>query len=220
VNKNLTIRILIVCVCLLAGTGLIARNSGLAVTPLRDSLSDLPVVLGEWNGQKMQDYSDDTLAMLRVDDYINRSYYKHNKESLGLYIGYHHAGGFHSPLNCLPGAGWIPVITERINIPVRTSLENSEIVSININRLTIMKGIDKQVVLYWYQGCGRIIASEYAGLLYGMVDKMRRGRTDAALVRIISPVESLEPEAKKAAEKRAAEFAELIFPWLSRYIPN
>jgi len=83
-----------------------------------------------------------------------------------------------------------------------------------------MKGMDKQVVIYWYQGCGRIIASEYAGLIYGMVDKMRRGRTDAALVRIISPVESLEPEAEKNAEKRAVEFAKLVFPLLSRYIPN
>jgi len=66
------------------------------------------MLLGEWNGQKTQDLSDDARIMLRVDDYINRSYYKHDKESLGLYIGYHSAGGFHSPLNCLPGQDGFP----------------------------------------------------------------------------------------------------------------
>jgi len=69
-------------------------------------------------------------------------------------------------------------------------------------------------------GCGRIIASEYWGLLYGMVDKMRSGRTDAALVRIISPAKSLEPSAERAAERCAVDFARLIIPLLGRYIPN
>jgi EpsI family protein len=219
-NKFMTIRVCIVCICLLAGGGFIARSQGQAVVPSRDSLADLPMALGEWNGQKMPDLNDNERTMLRVDDYITRSYYKSNGESIGLYIGYHSNGGFHSPLNCLPGSGWIPMVTERIDIPVKTSPESEESTSIHVNRITIMKGLDKQVVIYWYQGCGRVIASEYSGLIYGMVDKIRRGRTDAALVRIISPVESLDPAAEKIAEKRSVEFAKMIFPWLSRYIPN
>jgi EpsI family protein len=178
------------------------------------------MMLGEWNGQRMQDLSDDARTMLHVDDYITRSYSKYNGTSVGVYIGYHSAGGFHSPLNCLPGSGWIPIETKRLDIPVYASPESTEKTIIHINRITILKGLDKQVVLYWYQGCGRVIASEYSGLIYGMVDKMRRGRMDAALVRIISSVESLEPAAEKAAEQRAVEFAQSIFPLLGRYIPN
>jgi EpsI family protein len=219
-NKSGMTRILFVGICILAGAGLNARNHGPAVIPPRDLLANLPFSLEKWQGQRVQDLNDDTLAMLHVDDYLNRSYSGNNGESVGLYIGYHSAGGFHSPLNCLPGAGWIPVLTKKIDMKVKDSLNSTEFVSIHVNRLTILKGIDKQVVLYWYQGCGRVIASEYAGLIYGMVDKIHRGRTDAALVRIISPVESLAPEAENAAEKRAIEFAELLYPWLSRYIPD
>lgn len=219
-NKFMMVWVCIVCICLIAGVGLMARSHGPTVMPSRDSLSNFPMTLGEWNGQRMQDLSDDARTMLRVDDYLTRAYSKGNGGSVGLYIGYHINGGFHSPLNCLPGSGWIPVKTESIDIPVKASLDSEEKTSIHVNRITIMKGLDKQVVLYWYQGCGRTIASEYSGLIYGMVDKMRRGRTDAALVRIMSTVESLDPAAEKTAEKRSVEFAEIVFPWLSRYIPN
>ena len=75
-------------------------------------------------------------------------------------------------------------------------------------------------MLYWYQGCGRVIASEYWGLIYGMVDKMRLGRTDAALVRIMCPAESLEAAAEEKAEGLAVDFAKRIYPMLYRYIPD
>jgi hypothetical protein len=65
-----------------------------------------------------------------------------------------------------------------------------------------------------------VIASEYWELMYGMIDKMRLGRTDAALVRIASPAASLEPEAEAAAEKNVVDFTRQLFPRLSRYIPN
>jgi EpsI family protein len=176
--------------------------------------------MGPWTGRTLEDLSDNARQMLRVDDYINRAYTQPGGTMVGLYIGYHSAGGFHSPLNCLPGSGWIPVKRDYLDLPVNSLPDGSGSTFIHINRIVILKGVDKQIALYWYQGCGRVIASEYWGLLYGMVDKMRSGRTDAALVRIISPAESLEPAAEDAAEKCAADFAMLIFPLLSRYIPN
>ena len=52
----------------------------------------------------------------------------------------------------------------------------------------IQKGIDRQVVLYWYQGRGRVIANEYANKLWLMVDAARLHRTNGSLVRIVVPV--------------------------------
>ena len=52
----------------------------------------------------------------------------------------------------------------------------------------IQKGIDRQVVLYWYQGRGRVIANEYANKLWLMVDAARLHRTNGSLVRIVAPV--------------------------------
>ncbi len=216
----MTGRVLIYCACLIAGAGIMARDQGPAVVPPRESLSSLPMKLGPWMGRSLPDLSDNARNMLRVDDYINRMYVQNDGSLVELYIGYHTAGGFHSPLNCLPGSGWIPVQKEYLDLPANPLENDSGNSSIHINRIVILKGVDKQIALYWYQGCGRVIASEYWGLLYGMVDKMRRGRTDAALVRIVSPAVSLEPAAEKAAEKSAVDFAMMIYPLLGRYIPN
>jgi len=38
--------------------------------------------------------------------------------------------------------------------------------SIEVNRYVIQKGLEKQVVLYWYQSHGRVIASEYWAKIY------------------------------------------------------
>ena len=197
-----------------------ARGHKPATVPPRDSLSTFPMELDPWSGHALPDLSDNAREMLRVDDYVNRAYTRIDGATIGLYIGYHSAGGFHSPLNCLPGSGWIPVSRGYMDLPAKAPAENSGTAFIHVNRIVILKGADKQIALYWYQGCGRVIASEYWGLFYGMLDKMRIGRTDAALVRILCPADSLEPSAEVAAEKNAADFAGRIYPLLSRYIPN
>ena len=217
---SMAIRILVFCICLLAGAGIMARTYEPASIPRRDSLSTLPMQLGSWKGQPLADLSDNARNMLQVSDYVTRQYTNSDGLSVGLYIGYHLKGGFHSPLNCLPGSGWIPVDKDSLDIPVTAPSGGNGRTSIHVNRIVILKGADKQVVLYWYQGCGRVIASEYWGLIYGMVDQMRLGRTDAALVRIMCPAESLEAAAEEKAERLAVDFAKRIYPILYRYIPD
>jgi EpsI family protein len=213
-------RIFILSACLIAGAVIMARDHGPAMVPPRDLLSTLPMQIGPWSGHTLPELSLNAREMLKVDDYINRAYTGIDGSTIGLYIGFHSAGGFHSPLNCLPGSGWIPVTRGYMDLPVEPAPDGSKAAFIHINRIVILKGADKQIALYWYQGCGRVIASEYWGLLYGMIDKMRLGRTDAALVRILCPADSLEPAAEAAAERSAADFTRRVYPLLSRYIPN
>jgi EpsI family protein len=119
----------------------------------------------------------------------------------------------HSPLNCLPGAGWNAIKRGHITIP----LDNKS--TIEVNRIVILKGLDKQVVLYWYQSHGRVIASEYWGKIYTVLDAVRKNRTDAALVRIICPVAGTDAESEAVAELHAVEFAKAVFPLLERFLP-
>ena len=157
------------------------------------------------------------MAVLGVNDYVNRTYYGPGGRAISLYIGYYRSqrqgGSIHSPLNCLPGAGWNPVKREHLIIPVGVT-------AIEANRIVILKGMDREVVLYWYQAHGRTVASEYRAKIYTVLDAMRTGRTDAALVRIVSPAESLEPAAEEAAGRRAIEFVQGLYPLLDRYIPE
>jgi EpsI family protein len=76
------------------------------------------------------------------------------------------------------------------------------------------------MVLYWYQSHGRIIASEYRGKIYTVLDALRTNRTDAALVRVICPVAGLDPESEIISEKLAVSFAKDLLPLLGRFLPD
>jgi EpsI family protein len=84
----------------------------------------------------------------------------------------------------------------------------------------IQKGEHKQVVLYWYQSQGRVVASEYASKVYMVLDAMRTNRTDASLVRVIVPTADLTPTAEGEAERSAVEFVQGMFPLLGQYLPG
>ena len=65
---------------------------------------------------------------------------------------------------------------------------------------------------------GRSIANDYKAKLYTLADSIRYGRTDAALVRIITPV--LANETRDEARNRAIAFTQQIVPDLPEYVPN
>jgi EpsI family protein len=140
---------------------------------------------------------------------------------VGLYVGYYQSqrqgDTMHSPLNCLPGAGWLPISQKRIEINVADEHGPRTVL---VNDFVIEKGLDRQVVLYWYQSHGRVVASEYWGKIYTVVDAVRLNRSDGALVRLVVPIGANTPDAQAKAEASAVAFAQAIFPQLGRYLPS
>jgi EpsI family protein len=86
------------------------------------------------------------------------------------------------------------------------------------NRAVIQKGDQRQVVLYWFQQRGRMIANEYLVKLYLLWDAVTRHRTDGALVRLISAVQP--GESVEDAASRLVAFAGTMQPELMRFVPN
>jgi EpsI family protein len=214
-------RSLILAVLFVATSLFLARASRAEPTPIRQSLAELPIVIGEWQGRLRPDFPKTILDILGVDDYTTRSYVGRGR-SLGLYIGYHstqrHGDTIHSPLNCLPGAGWTPVAQGRATLTVSDASGARR--EIEVNRVVIERGLDRQLVLYWYQSHGRVVASEYWGKIYTVVDAIRLNRTDAALVRVIAPVTSREARDLEEADAAARAFVEELFPQLGRHLPS
>ena len=215
------IRAVVLSLIMLTAAAVITYASRPEIIPIRQSLDGLPLRLAGWEGRRSPDMDQKKLDILGVDDYISRGYYRNDSLPVSLYIGYYESqrsgDAIHSPMNCMPGSGWNPVKNERISIPVNDGNV------IEVNRITIQKGAVSQVVLYWYQSHGRVIASEYMGKIYTVLDAMRTNRTDAALVRIISSVPENSPlnaTAEEAAEKAAVEFAQALFPLLADYLPD
>lgn len=217
-------RTLIIAVLLLGTSGYLAKMSRAEPTPIRESLESLPREIDGWVGRLQPDFEEKILAVLGVDDYTRRIYRRPGDGWLGLYIGYYASQGqgdtIHSPLNCLPGAGWTPVIQDRMTLPVRSSLESREPREITINKFVIQKGLERQLVLYWYQSHDRVVASEYWGRAYTVIDAIRYNRTDAALVRVVVPIPSEGRDAIATAERRGTEFVQSLFPYLGRHLPS
>jgi len=218
-------RCFVVAGCLLAAALYLTKASHAEALPPREPLAVLPFHIDGWAGRKDEDLTPDILGILGVDDYILRSYYREaNAGGVGLYIGYYgsqrQGDTIHSPLNCLPGAGWQPDKDGRKVIPVQVSASPGApaTMPIEINRVVIEKGLDRQLVLYWYQSHRRIVANEYWGKVYTVLDAVRYNRTDAALVRVIAPVR--DGMSTSEAEARAVAFVQSLFPLLGRHLPT
>ena len=161
-------RVLALFACLVVSAGVIARADRAENVPPRQSLEHLPLAIDDWKGAHQEPFTKEILAILGVDDYLTRVYWTPARQGVGLYIGYYQSqrqgDTMHSPQNCLPGAGWEPVSNGAMNLsfPVQAAggTEN-----ISINRYMIQKGLDRQLVLYWYQAHGRVVASEYGQVL-------------------------------------------------------
>lgn len=206
----MTGRVFIV-IALLAATALVERTvSGAEARVDREPLESLPFVLGEWEGRPSAPLAKDVVAVLGVDEHIYRVYVR-DGIPLSLYAGYYDSqrrgDTIHSPQNCLPGAGWQPVSSGTLPLGGAQSAR--------VNRYVIQKDLQKQVVLYWYHGRGRIVANEYANKVFLMWDAARLRRTNGGLVRIMTPVTS----STDAAVEHAAAFASTLVPALQRLMP-
>ncbi len=187
-------------------------SHGEPVVP-RQPLRTLPYTVGDWKGQE-QLLSEQIVQAVGVSDYANRVYFRPPDPPVQLYIGYYASqrtgDTMHSPKNCLPGAGWDPISAGYATIPLTTTRQ------IVANDYVIQKDLNKQLVLYWYQGRGRVIASEYAGKFWMVADAIARNRTDGALVRLTTPIDDDETKARM----RLISFAQSLFPDLDAVIPK
>jgi EpsI family protein len=176
-------------------------------------LHDLSYSLGKWSGQESP-LSERIVQAASVSDYTNRFYFAGGLAPVQLYVGYYGSqksgDTIHSPKNCLPGAGWDPVHSGFTTISVAGGRK------IVVNDYVIQQDQNRQLVFYWYQGRGRVVASEYAGKFWMVADAISRNRTDGALVRLVTPINDSEASARA----RLVGFTQDLFPQLDEIIPK
>jgi EpsI family protein len=181
---------------------------------LRQSLSELPVELGDWRGHDTADLDPETLAVLAADEHVSRNYHTRGGDAAQLFIAYYRSqrqgSAIHSPMNCLPGTGWQAVSARRMTVSA------PRLAAMQINRYVVQKGRSKQLVLYWYQSHGRVVASEYWSKAYLVLDGITLKRTDAALIRVMTPIRAGD----SAAEASAVGLVRELAPRLGSYLPD
>ncbi|HKC65317.1 MAG TPA: EpsI family protein [Pyrinomonadaceae bacterium] len=182
----------------------------------RHPLREMPSQIGSWRQAGAdQRFDEQTESVLRADDYISRTYVRTDGHVASFYVGYYatqrNGATYHSPLNCLPGSGWEMSDPAPITI---TPADGSP--AFEANRYIVENGDDKQLLIYWYQGRGRKLASEYWGKIYTVIDSIRLRRSDGAMIRVMMPLGMSEEETLHAAQDLAAQVA----PVLPAFVPN
>ena len=215
-SRNDTIRFWVLLAMLLFGGAIINvwERAGEARVS-RKTLKDFPGQIGAWRqvGDDIR-FDGQTEKVLRADDYLSRNFVSNGRPA-SLYIGYYatqrNGATYHSPLNCLPGSGWVMSDPARVTITPRDGGAPFE-----ANRFVIADGRDRALMIYWYQGRGRAVASEYWGKIYTVLDSVRRRRSDGAMVRVMVPLGTSQEEAQDTAVEMASQAA----AHLTEFVPN
>lgn len=181
----------------------------------RKQLKDFPEQLGEWQQSRPDQTVDEpTMKVLRTTDYLLRDYRRPDGQVANFYVGYYASQrsgvSYHSPLNCMPGSGWT------LSSPDTVTISLPDASSFVANKYVIQNGDYKNLMIYWYQGRGRAVASEYWGKVYTVIDSVRLRRSDGALVRVTVPLDDSEAAALESAKDLSAKAAVAI----SEFVPN
>jgi EpsI family protein len=191
-----------------------ARNAS-EIIPSRQPLQSFPQFAG-WSSTDLP-LSKDVLEVLGPGDFLTRDYKRDPKApAVGLFIAYfpsqRSGDTIHSPKNCLPSAGWVPLRSDRVtlNLPGKTPFQ--------ANRYLIAQGQDRQLVLYWYWAHERAVASEYWAKYYLVADSIRMRRSDGSLIRLTTKF--LPGESIDSAQERLLGLADNISPVIDNYVPR
>jgi len=183
--------------------------------PPHQELASFPHQLAGWTGRDLG-IDPSVREVLGAGDFLSRIYVRPGQPYIELFIAFFPSQrtgtSIHSPKNCLPGSGWSPLASGEIRLPTPVGDP------VPVNRYVIGRGLDRQLVLYWYQAHNRSVASEYWAKFYLVADAIRMNRTDGALVRIVTPV--ADGESLDQAQQQATDFAQHLRPLLDAYIPR
>lgn len=153
-----------------------------------------------------------------MTDYLIMDFSAPGEGNINFYSAYYasqrNGASIHSPRSCMPGDGW------RI-----TSLEQRQFAELpfqgeplQLNRAVIEKGDMKQLVYYWFPQRGRQVTNEYLVKWHLLIDAITLHRTDGALVRLVTALDSGQD--LSVADKRLHDFLSSLVKELPAYLPG
>jgi EpsI family protein len=214
--KRSTLRYIILLVAILGVGVLVNTWAYLGEAHVdRKPLKNFPEQVGSWTRQGSDQILDaQTLQVLRATDYLLRDFRRPDGQLANFYVGYYatqkDGASYHSPLNCLPGSGWT------LSEPGKLTIKTPDGGSFIANKYVIQNGDYKSMMVYWYQGRGRSVASEYWGKIYTVIDSVKLRRSDGAMIRVTVPIKDSEAAALQAA----TDIAVATTAVLPEFVPN
>ncbi|MGS4946287.1 VPLPA-CTERM-specific exosortase XrtD [Meridianimarinicoccus sp. RP-17] len=154
---------------------------------------------------------------LAADDYIAASF-RGTDGFVNLFVAYYDdqadGSGIHSPEVCLPVGGW-----EVFSIaPYEVTIPDTVYGTFELNRAVIQKGVNKQLVYYWFEQRGKRMTNDFLTKIAVVYDSWTKGRRDGALIRFVTPIS--EDETEQAADARLQAFMADALRVMPRYVPE
>lgn len=184
----------------------------------RDPYSLFPLALDGWTGS-VAALDPKVERSLGADDHLS-AYFRHPGEAAGvdLFLSYYvsqiDGRSIHAPEICLPAGGW-----EMASLaPHGVDLSPTRLGTMTLNRAVIQKGVERQLVYYWFEGRGRRMHHDFLTRLRTVTDSMTLNRTDGGLVRLVTPLPPGEDPA--AADARLRRLLLSMGDRLNRFIPE
>ena len=177
-----------------------------------------PKSLGDWEAGRSRVLPLEIAEVLEADEYRAATYDRAGENApVDFFVAYYgdlaSSYGIHSPEICIPAGGWeMSTITQKIvDAPDGQG-------SFAVNRAVIQHGLNRQLVYFWFEQRGRRLTSDVVAKAYTVLDSIVRGRSDGALVRLITPIDVNETDAD--AEARIQRMMNETLRELPRFIPS
>ena len=184
----------------------------------REPFALFPRRMGDFTSSGQIPLTPEVEQALGADDYVSVELAAAEAAApVGLFMAWYEdqtKGGTHSPEVCLPGSGWEIAWLERVDIAPEIGLD----APYHINRAVIQKGEARMLAYYWFEQHGRHVAWDFAAKLWLLWDGVTIGRTDGALVRLITPIRRDESQAD--AEARLQDVFRETIEVLPRFVPG
>ena len=195
-----------------------------ATTPLADRddspvaskpMSSFPLALGDWKANETRlPVSIETSA--DASDYYYGNFLSPDNKRINLYIAYYEdqklGAAPHSPTLCIPGDGWVI----RSDTPIPLTARNGK--TIYVSRLMMTKGDKTSIAYYWLKQGDRTFSQQFKARLDLIRFAITKNRADAALVRLVSFVDS--GESIENADARLNDLATELLDVLSDFVPD
>ncbi len=186
------------------------------IDPVRDGFALFPRDIGAWSGS-VSALEPNIERVLGATDYINATYSTPGEVP---YVNFFAAwyqkqtegSGIHSPAVCLPVGGWEVFSIDPTPIAIPGTVYGNFIV----NRAVIQKGMNKQLVYYWFEQRGKRMTNDYLAKISVVWDSLILGRSDGAMIRFVTPIETNETD----ADARLQRFMAVLLPKLPRFVPE
>ena len=181
----------------------------------REPFALFPRALGEWRGVH-HPLEAEVADVLGASDYLNATYLATGGQAVHLFMAFYErqtdGAGIHSPEVCLPAGGWEVAALARHEVAVPGHA------GFAVNRAVIERGMERQLVYYWFEQRGARMTNDFAVKFALVRDGLMTGRTDGALVRLVTPIAPGEDIAR--AEARLEAVMSGLLPALPAFVPG